>query len=65
MHYNQSGYDGVIGVLLQKGARIEIQDKSGNTLLHYAAFNGHINGIELLIEHIINNKQDDVVSHYK
>ncbi|MDG7052684.1 MAG: ankyrin repeat domain-containing protein [Wolbachia endosymbiont of Alcedoecus sp.] len=58
LHYNQSGYDDVIGVLLQKGAKIEIQDKSGNTPLHYAAFNGHINGIELLIEHIISNKQD-------
>jgi ankyrin repeat protein len=38
-------------MLLNAGANVDLQDKNGNTPLHAAAANGHIECVQLLVDH--------------
>jgi ankyrin repeat protein len=45
------GQDEVIGLLIQKGANVNLGDVEDTTPLHFAALHGHVSAARLLIQH--------------
>ncbi|MBV0899965.1 MAG: ankyrin repeat domain-containing protein [Wolbachia endosymbiont of Fragariocoptes setiger] len=46
----EENYIEIINTLLEKGAKIDIQDKRGNTPLHYATTAGYTDIVKTLVE---------------
>jgi hypothetical protein len=44
------GYDGVVKLLIDRGADVNARDRSGSTPLHWAATNGHRRACQLLLD---------------
>jgi hypothetical protein len=52
LHYAvKSGNISVVSIILQEGAKVNIQDRYGNTALHLAALSNHERAWDLLIDH--------------
>lgn len=47
---SQKGYPEIVKLLIERGAKLDIQRNDGGTALHMAAQNGHAEIIKLLIE---------------
>lgn len=51
MYASRGGYAEVVRYLLEKGASPLKQDNAGGTVLHHAIEKGHIEVVQVLIEH--------------
>jgi len=66
LHPNNADTPEIIGILVAHGAPVDVQDRrSGNSPLHYAAYHGYFNTVQLLIVNGANinhvNQQNETV----
>ncbi|KAK6501366.1 hypothetical protein TWF481_009208 [Arthrobotrys musiformis] len=61
MRASQHGYLEIARLLIKR-ANVNAKDEGGKTALHYAAENGYVNVVQLLIEHGANIEEQDALS---